>query len=122
MLVLARPEGIALVLLLLALVAYRRVLHWQWGVPLGGVRVPSSTVSLVYGGGRGVWGRGQMALCRTARVIARADPMPSSSTSPNSSKGFSPGRLGHQTSVNLYAYDGNYRRMVFAPFVALLLF
>ena len=34
-------------------------------------------------------------------------------------KGILAGSLGHQTSVNLYAYDGNYRRMVFAPFVAL---
>ncbi len=34
-------------------------------------------------------------------------------------KGLLGGSLGHQTSANLYAYDGNYRRIVFAPFFLL---
>ena len=118
LLVLARPEGIALVLLLIALVAYRRALNWQWGVPLGAYVFQALLLAWWTGeaGASGVEAKWRFAaphgsLPEQIRAIFFdfAEFV----------KGILAGSLGHQTSVNLYAYDGNYRRMVFAPFVAL---
>lgn len=118
LLVLARPEGIALVLLVLALVAYRRALNWQWGVPLGAYVIQALLLAWYTGeaGASGVEAKWRLAephgsLPEQIRAVFFdfAEFV----------KGILAGSLGHQTSVNLYAYDGNYRRMVFAPFVAL---
>ena len=118
LLALARPEGIALVLLLLALVAYRRALNWQWGVPLGMYVLQALLLAWCTGeaGASGVEAKWRFAqphgsLPEQIRAVFFdfAEFV----------KGILTGSLGHQTSANLYAYDGNYRRMVFAPFIAL---
>ena len=118
LLALARPEGIALVLLLLALVAYRRALNWQWGMPLGAYALQALLLAWCTGeaGASGIEAKWRFAephgsLPEQLRAIFFdfAEFV----------KGILAGSLGHQTSVNLYAYDGNYRRVVFAPFVAL---
>ena len=118
LLVLARPEGIALVLLLLALVAYRRAFHWQWGVPLGAYVIQALLLA---------WWTGEAGASGVEAKWRFAEPHGSLPEQIRAVffdfaefvKGILTGSLGHQTSVNLYAYDGNYRRMVFAPFVAL---
>ncbi len=118
LLVLARPEGIALVLLLLALVAYRRALHWQWGVPLGAYVFQALLLA---------WWTGEAGASGVEAKWRFAEPHGSLPEQIRAVffdfaefvKGILAGSLGHQTSVNLYAYDGNYRRMVFAPFIAL---
>ena len=118
LLALARPEGIALVLLLLALVAYRRALNWQWGVPLG-MYVLQALLR--------AWGTGEAGASGVEAKWRFAEPHGSLPEQIRAVffdfaefvKGILTGSLGHQTSANLYAYDGNYRRMVFAPFIAL---
>ena len=119
LLALARPEGIALVLLLLALVAYRRALNWQWGVPLGAYALQALLLA---------WWTGQAEASGIEAKWRFAEPHGSLPEQIRAVffdfaefvKGILAGSLGHQTSANLYAYDGNYRRMVFAPFVALV--
>ena len=119
LLALARPEGIALVLLLLALVAYRRALNWQWGVPLGAYALQALLLA---------WWTGQAGASGIEAKWRFAEPHGSLPEQLRAVffdfaefvKGILAGSLGHQTSANLYAYDGNYRRMVFAPFVALV--
>ena len=121
LLVLARPEGIALVLLLLALVAYRRALNWQWGVPLGAYVIQALLLA---------WYTGESGASGVEAKWRFAEPHGSLPEQIRAVffdfaefiKGILAGSLGHQTSINLYAYDGNYRRMVFAPFVALFCF
>ena len=118
LLALARPEGIALVLLLIVLVAYRRALHWQWGVPLGAYALQTLLLA---------WWTGEAGASGVEAKWRFAEPHGSLPEQIRAVffdfaefvKGILAGSLGHQTSVNLYAYDGNYRRMVFAPFVAL---
>ncbi len=118
LLALARPEGIALVLLLIALVAYRRALHWQWGVPLGAYVFQALLLA---------WWTGEAGASGIEAKWRFAEPHGSLPEQIRAVffdfaefvKGILAGSLGHQTSVNLYAYDGNYRRMVFAPFIAL---
>ena len=118
LLVLARPEGIALVLLLIALVAYRRVLNWRWVVPLGTYVFQALLLA---------WWTGEAGASGVEAKWRFAEPHGSLPEQIRAVffdfaefvKGILAGSLGHQTSVNLYAYDGNYRRMVFAPFVAL---
>ena len=118
LLVLARPEGIALVLLLLVLVAYRRALHWQWGGALGAYVLQALLLA---------WCTGEAGASGVEAKWRFAEPHGSLPEQLRAVffdfaefvKGLLTGSLGHQTSVNLYAYDGNYRRMVFAPFVAL---
>ena len=117
-LALARPEGIALVLLLLALVAYRRALNWPWGVPLGAYALQALLLA---------WCTGEAGASGVEAKWRFAEPHGSLPEQIRAVffdfaefvKGILAGSLGHQTSVNLYAYDGNYRRVVFAPFVAL---
>lgn len=117
LLVLARPEGIALVLLL-ALVAYRRALNWRWGMPLGAYVFQALLLA---------WWTGEAGASGVEAKWRFAEPHGSLPEQLRAVffdfaefiKGILAGSLGHQTSVNLYAYDGNYRRMVFAPFVAL---
>ena len=119
LLALARPEGIALVLLLLALVVYRRAWNWRWGVPLAAYLLQALLLA---------WCTGEAGASGVAAKWRFAEPhgsMPEQLRAvffdfAEFIKGILAGSLGHQTSVNLYAYDGNYRRMVFAPFVALL--
>ena len=118
LLALARPEGIALVLLLLALVAYRRALNWQWGVPLGVYVLQALLLA---------WCTGEAGASGVEAKWRFAEPHGSLPEQIRAVffdfaefvKGILTGSLGHQTSANLYAYDGNYRRMVFAPFIAL---
>ena len=118
LLVLARPEGIALVLLLIALVAYRRALNWRWVVPLGAYVFQALLLA---------WWTGEAGASGVEAKWRFAEPHGSLPEQIRAVffdfaefvKGILAGSLGHQTSVNLYAYDGNYRRMVFAPFVAL---
>ena len=118
LLVLARPEGSVLVLLLIALVAYRRALHWQWGVPLGAYVIQALLLA---------WYTGEAGASGVEAKWRFAEPHGSLPEQIRAVffdfaefvKGILAGSLGHQTSVNLYAYDGNYRRMVFAPFIAL---
>ena len=118
LLALARPEGIALVLLLLALVAYRRALTWQWGVPLGVYALQALLLA---------WCTGEAGASGVEAKWRFAEPHGSLPEQIRAVffdfaefvKGILTGSLGHQTSANLYAYDGNYRRVVFAPFVAL---
>ena len=118
LLALARPEGIALVLLLLALVAYRRALNWQWGVPLGVYALQALLLA---------WCTGEAGASGVEAKWRFAEPHGSLPEQIRAVffdfaefvKGILTGSLGHQTSTNLYAYDGNYRRMVFAPFIAL---
>ncbi|MDE2705477.1 MAG: hypothetical protein OXI35_10450 [Gemmatimonadota bacterium] len=118
LLVLARPEGIALVLMLLALVAYRRALNWRWGMPLGAYVFQALLLA---------WWTGEAGASGVEAKWRFAEPHGSLPEQVRAVffdfaefvKGILAGSLGHQTSVNLYAYDGNYRRMVFAPFVAL---
>ena len=118
LLALARPEGIALVLLLLVLVAYRRALNWRWGVPLGAYVFQALLLT---------WWTGEAGASGVEAKWRFAEPHGSLPEQIRAVffdfaefvKGILAGSLGHQTSVNLYAYDGNYRRMVFAPFVAL---
>ena len=118
LLALARPEGIALVLLLLVLVAYRRALHWQWGVPLGVYALQALLLA---------WWTGEAGASGVEakwRFAAPHGSLPEQIRAvffdfAEFVKGILAGSLGHQTSVNLYAYDGNYRRIAFAPFVAL---
>ncbi|MCY3664231.1 MAG: hypothetical protein OXH81_01105 [Gemmatimonadetes bacterium] len=118
LLVLARPEGIALVLLLIALVAYRRALNWRWVVPLGAYVFQALLLA---------WWTGESGASGVEAKWRFAEPHGSLPEQIRAVffdfaefvKGILAGSLGHQTSVNLYAYDGNYRRMVFAPFVAL---
>ena len=118
LLALARPEGIALVLLLLALVAYRRALNWQWGVPLGVYALQALLLA---------WCTGEAGASGVEAKWRFAEPHGSLPEQIRAVffdfaefvKGILTGSLGHQTSANLYAYDGNYRRVVFAPFVAL---
>ena len=117
-LALARPEGIALVLLLLALVAYRRALNWPWGVPLGAYALQALLLA---------WCTGEAGASGVEAKWRFAEPHGSLPEQIRAVffdfaefvKGILAGSLGHQTSVHLYAYDGNYRRVVFAPFVAL---
>ena len=118
LLALARPEGIALVLLLIALVAYRRALNWQWGVPLGVYVLQALLLAWCTGeaGASGIEAKWRFAqphgsLPEQIRAVFF--------DSAEFVKGILTGSLGHQTSANLYAYDGNYRRVVFAPFIAL---
>ena len=118
LLALARPEGIALVLLLLALVAYHRALNWQWGVPLGVYVLQALLLA---------WCTGEAGASGVEAKWRFAEPHGSLPEQIRAVffdfaefvKGILTGSLGHQTSANLYAYDGNYRRMVFAPFIAL---
>ena len=118
LLVLARPEGIALVLMLLALVAYRRALNWWWGIPVGAYVLQALLLA---------WWTGEAGASGVEAKWRFAEPHGSLPEQVRAVffdfaefvKGILAGSLGHQTSVNLYAYDGNYRRMVFAPFVAL---
>ena len=118
LLALARPEGIALVLLLLALVAYRRALNWRWGVPLGAYALQALLLA---------WCTGEAGASGVEAKWRFAEPHGSLPEQIRAVffdfaefvKGILAGSLGHQTSANLYAYDGNYRRVVFAPFVAL---
>ena len=118
LLALARPEGIALVLLLIALVAYRRALNWQWGVPLGVYVLQALLLA---------WCTGEAGASGIEAKWRFAEPHGSLPEQIRAVffdfaefvKGILTGSLGHQTSANLYAYDGNYRRMVFAPFIAL---
>ena len=118
LLVLARPEGIALVLMLLALVAYRRALNWWWGIPVGAYVLQALLLA---------WWTGEAGASGVEAKWRFAEPHGSLPEQLRAVffdfaefvKGILAGSLGHQTSVNLYAYDGNYRRMVFAPFVAL---
>ena len=118
LLVLARPEGIALVLLLLALVAYRRALNWRWGMPLGAYVFQALLLA---------WWTGEAGASGVEAKWRFAEPHGSLPEQIRAVffdfaefvKGILAGSLGHQTSVNLYAYDGNYRRIVFAPFIAL---
>ena len=118
MLALARPEGIALALLLIVLVAYRRALNWWWGVPLGVYALQALLLA---------WWTGEAGASGVEakwRFAAPHGSLPEQMRAvffdfAEFVKGILAGSLGHQTSVNLYAYDGNYRRMVFAPFVAL---
>ena len=118
LLALARPEGIALVLLLIVLVAYRRALNWWWGVPLGVYALQALLLA---------WWTGEAGASGVEAKWRFAEPHGSLPEQIRAVffdfaefvKGILAGSLGHQTSVNLYAYDGNYRRMVFAPFVAL---
>ncbi len=118
LLVLARPEGIALALLLIALVAYRRALNWRWVVPLGAYVFQALLLA---------WWTGEAGASGVEAKWRFAEPHGSLPEQTRAVffdfaefvKGILAGSLGHQTSINLYAYDGNYRRMVFAPFVAL---
>ena len=118
LLALARPEGIALVLLLIAIVTYRRALNWQWGVPLGAYAFQALLLA---------WWTGEAGASGVEAKWRFAEPHGSLPEQVRAVffdfaefvKGILAGSLGHQTSVNLYAYDGNYRRMVFTPFVAL---
>ena len=117
-LALARPEGIALVLLLVVLVAYRRALNWSWGVPLGAYALQALLLA---------WCTGEAGASGIEAKWRFAEPHGSLPEQLRAVffdfaefvKGILAGSLGDQTSVNLYAYDSNYRRMVFAPFVAL---
>ena len=118
LLALARPEGIALVLLLLALVAYRRALSWRWGGPLGAYALQALLLAYFTAGPEAA------GLAAKWRFAQPHGSMPEQVRAvffdfAEFVKGILAGSLGHQTSVNLYAYDGNYRRVVFAPFVAL---
>ncbi len=118
LLALARPEGVALVVLLIILVAYRRALNWRWGVPLGAYVLQALLLA---------WWTGEAGASGVEAKWRLAEPPGSLPEQIRAVffdfaefvKGILAGSLGHQTSVNLYAYDGNYRRMVFAPFVAL---
>ena len=118
LLVLARPEGIALVLLLIVLVAYCRALNWRWVVPLGAYVFQALLLA---------WWTGEAGASGVEAKWRFAEPHGSLPEQIRAVffdfaefvKGILAGSLGHQTSVNLYAYDGNYRRIVFAPFIAL---
>ena len=121
--VLARPEGIALALLLLVIRVYRRwrdgdPMGWQWWLPLAVYGLQALVVGLVTGTPEAA---GIEAKWRFAAPHASIPELLRGMLFDFAEfiKGILAGSLGHQSSVNLYAYDGNYRRIVFAPFVAL---
>ena len=94
LLALVRPEGIVLVLPADSASRLSPGVELAVGGAFGSVRAPGPAVGLVYGGGRGIWGRGQMALCRTPRLIARANQSHFLRLRRICPKGSSPGRLG----------------------------
>jgi hypothetical protein len=120
LLALARPEGVLLygllILWLLSSKGRRGVRdHWFWILPLGLVLGQA----LLYKFLTGSWGSTGLAAkwrfsaphfswAELIRYILfdYAEYI----------KGILGGSMGHQTSTQLLAYDGNYRRMVFAPF------
>ncbi len=124
LMVLARPEGIVLALVLYGYKAYARLVRgeamgWRWWLPAAAYAGQAALLWWVTGapGGAGVEAKWRFAAPHGSwPEIAREVLFDYAEFL----KGILSGSLGHQTSVNLYAYDGNYRRMVFAPFAALL--
>lgn len=126
LMVLARPEGIVLALLLLGLRVYRRwrdgdQMEWQWWLPLVVYGLQALVFGFVTGspGAAGIEAKWRFAAPHgSTPELLRGILFDFAEFI----KGILAGSLGHQSSVNLYAYDGNYRRMVFAPFAALFFF
>ena len=124
LMVLARPEGIILALLLCVYKAHARLVRdeamdWSWWLPVGVYAGQAALLWWVTGapGGAGIETKWRFAAPHGSwPEIVREVLFDYAEFF----KGILSGSLGHQTSVNLYAYDGNYRRMVFAPFAALL--
>jgi len=123
LMVLARPEGIALVVPLFIVLFYRRLsrgenLGWWWWLPLGAWGIQAVLV-LYLTGSPGL--AGLEAKWRFTEPHASFPELLKGIIFDFAefTKGILAGSLGQQTSANLYAYDSNYRRVVFAPFVAL---
>ena len=123
LMVLARPEGIVLVGLLLAVVGFRKIRlgqasGWQWWLPIAAYAGQGALVAWLTGS------PGSAGMAAKWRFVEPHASWPELVRLvlfdyAEFIKGILAGSLGHQTSANLYAYDSNYRRVVFAPFAAL---
>ncbi len=123
MMALSRPEGIVLALLVAAMSLtrdWRDNVKWSWcwlmpfaALALQGLLINHYTGSPSASGLSAKWlfSAPHTSIPATIRVILFSFT--------GFMKGILAGSLGEQTSAHLYAYDGNYRRIVFAPFVAL---
>lgn len=123
LMILSRPEGIVLFLLLWPLLIYRKIndrikLDWQWLMPLAAYGFQALLIYHYTGSpsASGIEAKWQFSAPHASIPgLLRAILFDFAEFI----KGILAGSLGHQSSVNLYAYDGNYRRIVFAPFFAL---
>ena len=123
LLALSRPEGIVLALVIIVCGLWRNASEEAgrsplWFLPLGAYGLQMLLVFYMTGstGGSGIAAKWQFAGPHAAfPALLRGVFFDFAEFT----KGILSGSLGHQTSANLYAYDSNYRRIVFAPFFAL---
>ena len=122
LMILARPEGFVLVLwgLLLAVwQKYQNKDRWdsRWYLPFAAYGLQALLIE-IYTGSPGASGLNAKWLFAAPHVSLPTVVRGILFDFAEFVKGLLAGSLGEQTSANLYAYDGNYRRMVFAPFAA----